>query len=323
MTPIRGPLARLDRSREELAKAWLVRLIERASLDEIRDLPTDRIAGELPDLITDVLRRRPATARPVTSSAEEQRARGAPGRAARRPRRRRGRPGARRGRHPGRDPRARCARSWRRSTPSSSPTPWSAWSDAIGAIQAAAAEELVRRRSRELESLANSDPLTGLSNLRHLQRSSRTCSPSPSATSTLRAAGAGRRRAQAHQRLPRPPGRRPRAGAGGAGRAPLDPHGGHRRPDRRRRVLRARPRAGRRRTPGLGERLRRGGRGGGHADERRSASRSAWCPAPSTARGRGAPRVGRPGDVRAKAGGDGVALGEPGRRRDHGRGDAT
>jgi hypothetical protein len=26
MTPIRGPLARLDRSRDELAKAWLVRL---------------------------------------------------------------------------------------------------------------------------------------------------------------------------------------------------------------------------------------------------------------------------------------------------------
>ena len=31
-----GPLARLDRSRDELAKAWLVRLIERASLDEIK-----------------------------------------------------------------------------------------------------------------------------------------------------------------------------------------------------------------------------------------------------------------------------------------------
>ena len=55
MTPIRGPLARLDRSREELAKAWLVRLIERASLDEIRDLPTDRIARELPELIGDLL----------------------------------------------------------------------------------------------------------------------------------------------------------------------------------------------------------------------------------------------------------------------------
>jgi hypothetical protein len=56
MTPIRGPLARLDRSREELAKAWLVRLIERSSLEEIRDLPTERIARELPELISDLLR---------------------------------------------------------------------------------------------------------------------------------------------------------------------------------------------------------------------------------------------------------------------------
>ena len=55
-TPLRGPLARLDRTREELAKAWIVRLIGRASLDEIKDLPTDRIAAQLPDLISDVLR---------------------------------------------------------------------------------------------------------------------------------------------------------------------------------------------------------------------------------------------------------------------------
>jgi hypothetical protein len=55
MTPIRGPLARLERSRDELAKAWLVRLIERASLDEISELPTERIARELPELITDIV----------------------------------------------------------------------------------------------------------------------------------------------------------------------------------------------------------------------------------------------------------------------------
>ena len=42
--------------------------------------------------------------------------------------------------------------------------------DATGAIQAAAVEELVRTRSRELESQANTDPLTGLGNLRNLQR---------------------------------------------------------------------------------------------------------------------------------------------------------
>src|SRR5215213_9657758 len=41
--------------------------------------------------------------------------------------------------------------------------------EATGAIQAAAVEELVRSRSRELESQANTDPLTGLGNLRNLQ----------------------------------------------------------------------------------------------------------------------------------------------------------
>ena len=46
----------MDRSRDELAKAWLVRLIERASLDEIRELPTERIARELPELIGDIVR---------------------------------------------------------------------------------------------------------------------------------------------------------------------------------------------------------------------------------------------------------------------------
>ena len=42
--------------------------------------------------------------------------------------------------------------------------------DAAGAIQAAVTEELVRSRSRELESQAYTDALTGLGNLRHLQR---------------------------------------------------------------------------------------------------------------------------------------------------------
>src|ERR687891_173211 len=56
MKQLRGPIGRLHKSREELAKAWLMRLIERSSLEEIGDLPTGRIANELPELISDVLR---------------------------------------------------------------------------------------------------------------------------------------------------------------------------------------------------------------------------------------------------------------------------
>ncbi|MBA3358997.1 MAG: GGDEF domain-containing protein [Thermoleophilaceae bacterium] len=50
-----GRLARLARDRDVLAKAWLVRLIERSSLDEIANLPTDRIAAQLPAVIADAL----------------------------------------------------------------------------------------------------------------------------------------------------------------------------------------------------------------------------------------------------------------------------
>jgi diguanylate cyclase (GGDEF)-like protein len=41
--------------------------------------------------------------------------------------------------------------------------------EAAGALQAAAIEELLRTSARELEAQASSDPLTGLHNLRHLQ----------------------------------------------------------------------------------------------------------------------------------------------------------
>jgi diguanylate cyclase (GGDEF)-like protein len=53
--PAIGRLARLARDRDLLAKAWLVRLIERSSLDEIAGLPTERIAAQLPLVISDVL----------------------------------------------------------------------------------------------------------------------------------------------------------------------------------------------------------------------------------------------------------------------------
>jgi diguanylate cyclase (GGDEF)-like protein len=46
----------LSRSAEELTKDWIVRLIEHTPLDQIRELPTDRIARDVPPLIEDVLR---------------------------------------------------------------------------------------------------------------------------------------------------------------------------------------------------------------------------------------------------------------------------
>jgi diguanylate cyclase (GGDEF)-like protein len=51
-----SPLSRLDESRGEIAKAWLTRFVERASLDEIARLPTARLARELPELISEIAR---------------------------------------------------------------------------------------------------------------------------------------------------------------------------------------------------------------------------------------------------------------------------
>ena len=170
MTPIRGPLARLDRSREELAKAWLVRLIERASLDEIRDLPTDRIARELPELIGDLLQSVAADGGDPYELSTEQRARAASLAV------------LRAGRDTSVADLARdlaalqgvLVKALRDELVEAEPDRFAdaveRLADAIGAVQAAAVEELVRSRSRELESQANTDALTGLYNLRYLQR---------------------------------------------------------------------------------------------------------------------------------------------------------
>src|SRR3954447_12743910 len=170
MTPIRGPLARLDRSRDELAKAWLVRLIERASLDEISELPTDQIARELPELISDIVGTIASDNGDPYELSEQQAERaaalaslrsGGEGSAA----------------EVARDIAALQAvlvRALRDELAEREPERFAEaverLAEATGAIQAAAVEELVRTRSRELESQANTDPLTGLGNLRHLQR---------------------------------------------------------------------------------------------------------------------------------------------------------
>jgi diguanylate cyclase (GGDEF)-like protein len=172
MPPIRGPLARLDRSREELAKAWLVRLIERASLDEIRELPTERIARELPDLISEIVQAvTEAEGDPYDLSKEQTE------RAASLANLRGG---------GGRDVQAAdvardvaslqsvLIHALREEIGETDPERFAdaveQLVEATGAIQAAALEAHVQSRSRELESQANTDPLTGLGNLRALQR---------------------------------------------------------------------------------------------------------------------------------------------------------
>lgn len=164
MSPLQGPLARLEREREELAKAWLLRVMERTSLEQIKDLPTERIAAELPGLIADLL----------FAVGEAKNGRPGPGieRAAR--------IAALRG--PAADSPGDLARdvaalqsvllgALHRQAESTDELAGlvERVSDALGEVQALAFEEMHRSRSRELESVANTDPLTGLYNLRYLQ----------------------------------------------------------------------------------------------------------------------------------------------------------
>ena len=171
MPPVRGPLARLDRSRDELAKAWLVRLIERASLDEIRELPTERIARELPDLITEIVRAVPEGEGDPFELSKDQAERAASLATMR--------GGTRevQAADVARDVttlQSVLVRALREEMCDTDPAGFAdaieQLVEAIGGIQAAALEAHVQSRSRELESQANTDPLTGLGNLRALQR---------------------------------------------------------------------------------------------------------------------------------------------------------
>jgi diguanylate cyclase (GGDEF)-like protein len=171
MPPVRGPLARLDRSRDELAKAWLVRLIERASLDEIRELPTDRIARELPDLITEIVRAVSEDEGDPFELSTDQAERAASLATMR------GGTGEVQAADVARDVttlQSVLVRALREEMGDTDPAGFAdaieQLVEAIGGIQAAALEAHVQSRSRELESQANTDPLTGLGNLRALQR---------------------------------------------------------------------------------------------------------------------------------------------------------
>jgi diguanylate cyclase (GGDEF)-like protein len=170
MASIRGPLARLERSRDELAKQWLVRLIERASLDEIRELPTERIARELPELISGIVESISESEGDPFDISKEQAERAA------------SLAGLRGG---GREARAvdvardiaalqtvllHALRDELEEDPVRFAEAAEQLVEATAAIQAEAMEAHVQSRSRELESQANTDPLTGLGNLRALQR---------------------------------------------------------------------------------------------------------------------------------------------------------
>lgn len=172
MTPIEGPFARLEDAREELAKEWLMRMIERASLDELRELPAERALGDLPELIGAIARSAAAPPSDPYALPHEQAARA--GRLV----------GLRSGaRDIGPEDVARdladlqtvliaALRDQPRSTgPDGFAEAVQRVSQAVGAVQAATMDALLRTRSRELESQANTDPLTGLDNLRSLQRS--------------------------------------------------------------------------------------------------------------------------------------------------------
>lgn len=63
-----GQIARSKPEREQLAKEWLLRLIERTPLPEVGDLPVSLIAAEAPPLIADIVA---ALAEPSTAAERE------------------------------------------------------------------------------------------------------------------------------------------------------------------------------------------------------------------------------------------------------------
>jgi diguanylate cyclase (GGDEF)-like protein len=56
LDPLPTPLARLDELQADVAKTWLVRAIEGASLDQIGTLPVGLVVSELPVLISEIVR---------------------------------------------------------------------------------------------------------------------------------------------------------------------------------------------------------------------------------------------------------------------------
>ena len=166
-TILDAPLARLEESREALAKAWLLRLSERSSLAEIERLGSEGQVRELPAMVSEVIRAAAAPAPGGEASAA------AGERAARLIRARRAERAS--GSELARDLaslQSLMIGALRNELAQLDPTMYLAAVErlnaAFGAVQATAVERLLEHRSRHFERLANTDALTGLHNLRYL-----------------------------------------------------------------------------------------------------------------------------------------------------------
>ncbi|HEY0633648.1 MAG TPA: GGDEF domain-containing protein [Thermoleophilaceae bacterium] len=164
-----APIERLDETRGELAKAWLLRVVEQSSLEEIERLPTPRIARDLPELIGEIAR----------AAAEDAPAGGGAAHGvewAKRLAELSGRGGTI-------DSQlirdvaglqsvmvTALHKQLRTLDPGATLRAVERLTELFSSLQADAVEEVLRQRSRELEWLGTTDELTGLQNERYLQQ---------------------------------------------------------------------------------------------------------------------------------------------------------
>jgi diguanylate cyclase (GGDEF)-like protein len=162
-----APIARLEETRGELAKAWLMRALGRSSLEEIEKLPTSRIARELPELIAEIAAAAREDGSPEAARHVEW---------AKRLAELTGREGAL-------DPQlirdvsglqsvmiTALHRQLRTLDPVETLRAVERLTDIFSAMQADAVDEVLRVRTRELEWLGTTDELTGLHNERYLRQ---------------------------------------------------------------------------------------------------------------------------------------------------------
>jgi diguanylate cyclase (GGDEF)-like protein len=162
-----APIARLEETRGELAKAWLMLAFERSSLAEIERLPTARIVRELPDLIAEIAAAAREADMPEAALHVEW---------AKRLAELTGREGPLDSQLIRDVSRLQSVmitslhRQLRTLDPGETLKAVERLTDIFGAMQSDAVEEVLRVRSRELEWLGTTDELTGLHNERYLQQ---------------------------------------------------------------------------------------------------------------------------------------------------------